>query len=130
AYHPESARLARIAGAGSHVRMSWFSLGGMLVFASAPVLVAPLLAAGGLGASPWLVVPGMAGALLTLPVLRALSGGGAARGARGGGGGGAVRAVRGRGGRDRAGRQAGGTVWTGAGDAGGVRGERPGGGRG
>lgn len=81
AYHPESARLARIAGAGSHVRMSWFSLGGTLGFASAPVLVTPLLAAGGLGASPWLVVPGVAGALLTLPVIRALSGGGAARGA-------------------------------------------------
>ncbi|MEV4100460.1 MFS transporter [Nonomuraea sp. NPDC049649] len=80
AYHPESARLARIAAAGSHVRMSWFSLGGTLGFASAPVLVTPLLAAGGLGASPWLVVPGVAGALLTLPVIRALSGGGAARG--------------------------------------------------
>ncbi|MFD2353379.1 MFS transporter [Nonomuraea ferruginea] len=61
AYHPESARLARIASAGSHVRMSWFSLGGTLGFASAPVLVTPLLAVGGLGASPWLVVPGGGG---------------------------------------------------------------------
>ncbi|MEV4834172.1 MFS transporter [Nonomuraea sp. NPDC049486] len=81
AYHPESARLARIASAGSHVRMSWFSLGGTLGFASAPVLVTPLLAVGGLGASPWLVVPGVVGALVTLPVIRALSGRGAARGA-------------------------------------------------
>ncbi|MFC5816483.1 MFS transporter [Nonomuraea harbinensis] len=81
AYHPESARLARIASAGSHVRMSWFSLGGTLGFASAPVLVTPLLAVGGLGASPWLVVPGVVGALVTLPVILALSGRGAARGA-------------------------------------------------
>ncbi|NUP61093.1 MAG: MFS transporter, partial [Nonomuraea sp.] len=67
AYHPESARLARVASAGSHVRMSWFSLGGTLGFASAPVLVTPLLAAGGLGASPLLAAPAVLGAVLTLP---------------------------------------------------------------
>ncbi|HEX4816772.1 MAG TPA: MFS transporter [Nonomuraea sp.] len=74
AYHPESARLARIASAGSHVRMSWFSLGGTLGFASAPVLVTPLLAVWGLGASPLLVVPALAGALVTLPAVLALAG--------------------------------------------------------
>ncbi|MBF8188700.1 MFS transporter [Nonomuraea sp. K274] len=78
AYHPESARLARIASEGSHVRMSWFSLGGTLGFASAPVLVTPLLAAWGLGASPFLVVPAVLAALLTLPAIRATAGGGQA----------------------------------------------------
>ncbi|TYB67893.1 MFS transporter [Nonomuraea sp. PA05] len=80
AYHPEAARLARIASEGSHVRMSWFSTGGTLGFASAPVLVTPLLAGWGLGASPFLVLPALLGAVLTLPAIRALSGG--ARAAR------------------------------------------------
>ncbi|MFI7634643.1 MFS transporter [Nonomuraea sp. NPDC049400] len=82
AYHPESARLARIASEGSHVRMSWFSMGGTLGFASAPVLVTPLLAGWGLGASPFLAVPAVVGAVATLPAVLALAGGGqAARGA-------------------------------------------------
>ncbi|MFI6484448.1 MFS transporter [Nonomuraea sp. NPDC050663] len=70
AYHPESARLARQASEGSHVGMSWFSLGGTLGFALAPVLVTPLLAAGGLAASPYLVIPGVLGALLTVTAMR------------------------------------------------------------
>ncbi|MEV6035379.1 MFS transporter [Nonomuraea sp. NPDC052116] len=78
AYHPESARLARIASEGSHVRMSWFSLGGTLGFASAPVLVTPLLAGWGLGASPFLAAPAVLGAVATLPAVRALAGGGPA----------------------------------------------------
>ncbi|MBB5779781.1 MFS transporter [Nonomuraea jabiensis] len=78
AYHPESARLARIASEGSHVRMSWFSLGGTLGFASAPVLVTPLLAGWGLGASPFLAAPAVLGAVATLPAVRALAGGGRA----------------------------------------------------
>lgn len=78
AYHPESARLARIASQGSHVRMSWFSLGGTLGFASAPIIVTPLLSAGGLGASPYLVIPAVAGALLTLTVIRSPAGPGKA----------------------------------------------------
>ncbi|MEV0228906.1 MFS transporter [Nonomuraea sp. NPDC050786] len=76
AYHPESARLARIASEGSHVRMSWFSMGGTLGFASAPVLVTPLLAGWGLGASPFLAAPAVLGAVATLPAVRALTGGG------------------------------------------------------
>ncbi|MEV4566567.1 MFS transporter [Nonomuraea sp. NPDC049419] len=88
AYHPEAARLARIASEGGHVRMSWFSLGGTLGFASAPVLVTPLLAAGGLGASPFLVLPAVLGALATSPAVRSLSGGARTPGA--------VAAVRGR----------------------------------
>ncbi|MGW0802907.1 MFS transporter [Nonomuraea sp. NPDC002799] len=75
AYHPESARLARVASEGSHMRMSWFSLGGTLGFATAPVLVTPLLAGWGLGASPFLLAPAVLGAVVTLPAIRALTGG-------------------------------------------------------
>ncbi|GAA3549445.1 MFS transporter [Amycolatopsis ultiminotia] len=74
AYHPESARIARrVAGAG-HVGMSWFSLGGNVGFALGPVLVTPVLQAGGLGASPFLVLPAVAAGLGTAMLLRRLSG--------------------------------------------------------
>ena len=73
AYHPESARLARIAGRGSHSAMSWFALGGNIGFALAPLLVAAVVATGGLRLSPLLMVPAIAGSALCLPVLRALS---------------------------------------------------------
>ena len=33
AYHPEAARMARAVSGGSHVGMSWFSLGGNVGFA-------------------------------------------------------------------------------------------------
>lgn len=72
AYHPESARVARAAGGGSHTAMGWFSLGGNLGFALAPVLVAGVVGIGGLGLTPLLVLPALVGSLLTLPVLRAL----------------------------------------------------------
>ncbi|WP_438490668.1 MFS transporter [Streptomyces sp. S186] len=72
AYHPESARIARIAGRGSHTAMSWFSLGGNLGFAAAPILVTAVVATGGLHHSPLLVIPALAGSVLCLPVLRAL----------------------------------------------------------
>ncbi|MFJ1589092.1 MFS transporter [Kitasatospora albolonga] len=72
AYHPESARVARIASRGSHTAMGWFSLGGNLGFALAPVLVAAAVGAGGLGLTPLLVLPALVGSLLTLPVLRGL----------------------------------------------------------
>ncbi|MER7420341.1 MFS transporter [Micromonospora peucetia] len=72
AYHPESARLARIASRGSHSAMSWFTLGGNLGFAAAPVMVAVVVAHGGLQLTPLLVLPALAGSALCLPVLRAL----------------------------------------------------------
>ncbi|MEW5538818.1 MFS transporter [Streptomyces cyaneofuscatus] len=72
AYHPESARVARVASGGSHTAMGWFSLGGNLGFALAPVLVAVVVGAGGLRLTPLLVVPALVGSLLTLPVLRGL----------------------------------------------------------
>ncbi|PCG87387.1 MFS transporter [Streptomyces sp. WZ.A104] len=72
AYHPESARVARLAAGGSHTAMGWFSLGGNLGFAFAPVLVAVVVGTGGLQLTPLLVIPALVGSVLTLPVLRAL----------------------------------------------------------
>jgi FSR family fosmidomycin resistance protein-like MFS transporter len=80
AYHPEAARLARAASGGSHLAMSWFSLGGNIGFALAPIVVTPILAAGGLPASPWLLVPALLGGLVTTVVLRSMTGGLAASG--------------------------------------------------
>ncbi|WP_343981411.1 MFS transporter [Kribbella koreensis] len=75
AYHPQAARTARSVTGGSHVGMSWFSLGGNLGFAVAPA-AGPLLAYAGLAASPLLILPAVAGAAITVPLLRS---GGAAR---------------------------------------------------
>lgn len=72
AYHPESARVARLVSEGSHSAMGWFSLGGNLGFATAPLMVTAVVATGGLRLSPLLVVPALAGSVLCLPVLRAL----------------------------------------------------------
>ncbi|HEY7594733.1 MAG TPA: MFS transporter [Actinophytocola sp.] len=72
AYHPESARIARIASGRSNTAMGWFSLGGNIGFAAAPVLVAAVMAVGGLRLTPLLVVPALAGSVLCLSVLRAL----------------------------------------------------------
>ncbi|MGQ4365892.1 MFS transporter [Streptomyces sp. SAS_272] len=72
AYHPESARVARIAGRGSHRAMGWFSTGGTVGFASAPLLVTAVVATGGLRWTPMLVLPALVGATLCLPVVRAL----------------------------------------------------------
>jgi len=69
AYHPESARLARIASAG-HVGMSWFSVGGNVGFALAPLLVAAVVGPLGLAGTPLLAVPALACALATALVLR------------------------------------------------------------
>lgn len=86
AYHPESARVARIAGGGSHTAMGWFSLGGNIGFAAAPFMVAAVVATGGLRLSPLLILPALVGSALCLPVLRALAGAPASdgRGASGG----------------------------------------------
>lgn len=73
AYHPEAARAARLVSRGSHRGMSWFALGGNAGFALAPLLVAAVVATGGLRWTPLLVVPALAGSVLCLPVLRVLS---------------------------------------------------------
>ncbi|MEV5960798.1 MFS transporter [Kribbella sp. NPDC051952] len=70
AYHPEAARMARAVSGGSHVGMSWFSVGGNVGFALAPVLVTPLIAAGGLSLTPLLIVPALVGAAITQLALR------------------------------------------------------------
>ena len=70
AYHPEAARVARLAAGRSHQAMGWFSLGGSLGFATAPLLVGAVVATGGLGASPLLVVPALVGAALCVAALR------------------------------------------------------------
>ncbi|MEU2838000.1 MFS transporter [Streptomyces sp. NPDC007076] len=72
AYHPESARVARLASKGSHSSMGWFSFGGNVGFAAAPLLVTAVVATGGLRLSPLLVVPAVVGSVFCLPVLRAL----------------------------------------------------------
>ncbi|MFE6779209.1 MFS transporter [Streptomyces sp. NPDC057702] len=66
AYHPEGARMARAVTGGSHVGMSWFSLGGNIGWALAPVFVTPVLALGGLSATPLLVIPSVVGVTLVL----------------------------------------------------------------
>ncbi|PBC86276.1 MULTISPECIES: MFS transporter [unclassified Streptomyces] len=70
AYHPESARIARIASRGSHTAMGLFSLGGNIGFAAAPLMVSAVIATGGLRASPLLVVPALAGTALCVAALR------------------------------------------------------------
>ncbi|WP_097870868.1 MFS transporter [Streptomyces sp. rh34] len=72
AYHPESARVARIAGRGSHRAMGWFSTGGTVGFALAPLTVAAVMSVGGLRWTPLLVLPALVGAALCLPVVRVL----------------------------------------------------------
>lgn len=73
AYHPESARLARVASAGSHKAMAIFSTGGNVGFSLAPLLVAAFIATGGLRWTPFLVLPALVGIAVTLPVLTALA---------------------------------------------------------
>jgi MFS transporter, FSR family, fosmidomycin resistance protein len=83
AYHPEGARLARSVTGGEPVRMSWFSLGGNVGFALAPVLATPVLAVWGLSAAPLLIVPALIGIAVSAPLLRRSPAAGAA--SRGGG---------------------------------------------
>ena len=70
AYHPEAARLARRAAGGSHVAMSWFSLGGNAGFASGPLAAGAVLGALGTGGTPVLAVPALACAAVTWHALR------------------------------------------------------------
>ncbi|MEV4151393.1 MFS transporter [Nocardia salmonicida] len=74
AYHPESARAARLVSQGRHSAMGWFALGGNFGFAAAPLMVTAVVVSGGLRLSPLLMVPVLVlvGSVLCLPVLRAL----------------------------------------------------------
>jgi len=80
AYHPEAARMARVAAGRSHKAMGWFSLGGNLGFATSPLLVGVVVATGGLDASPLLVVPALVGAALCVAALRSVAAAAAAAG--------------------------------------------------
>lgn len=71
AYHPEAARAARAVAPGGNRGMGWFSLGGNVGFAFAPLLVAAVIATGGLGASPLLAAPAVVGAALCTAAVRA-----------------------------------------------------------
>ncbi|MBB5939660.1 MFS transporter [Streptomyces zagrosensis] len=66
AYHPEAARMARAVTGGNHVGMSWFSLGGNVGWALAPLFVTPVLAFGGLSATPLLIIPAALGVTLLM----------------------------------------------------------------
>ncbi|MEV2216036.1 MFS transporter [Streptomyces sp. NPDC050997] len=70
AYHPEAARAARAAAGDGNTAMGWFALGGNVGFALAPLLVAGVVAVGGLRASPLLVVPAVLGAVLCAAAVR------------------------------------------------------------
>ncbi|WP_280398972.1 MFS transporter [Nocardia carnea] len=72
AYHPEAARLARAASRDSHTSMAYFSTGGNIGFALAPLLVAGTVAVGGSAWAPLLLIPASAGAAISVPALRAL----------------------------------------------------------
>ena len=70
AYHPESARLARVAARGSHVGMSLFSTGGNIGFALGPVTVGIVLGALGTAGTLPLLGPALACGLVTMLALR------------------------------------------------------------
>lgn len=70
AYHPEAARAARALTPVGNRGMGWFALGGNVGFALAPLLVAAVIATGGLDASPLLAVPAVAGAALCAAAVR------------------------------------------------------------
>lgn len=70
AYHPEAARAARAAAGEGNTAMGWFALGGNVGFALAPLLVAGVVAVGGLRATPLLAVPAVLGAVLSAAAVR------------------------------------------------------------
>ncbi len=72
AYHPESARVARLVSQGSHSAMSCFSLGGNIGFALAPIMVSLVIGHGSLRWTPVLVLPALVGVALCGPVLQVL----------------------------------------------------------
>ncbi|CAL9380944.1 Fosmidomycin resistance protein [Nocardiopsis dassonvillei] len=78
AYHPAAARRAREISGDDHVVMSWFSLGGNLGFAAAPLVVAATVGVLGLGAGPLLMAPALTGLLALAWAARTTPSGGAA----------------------------------------------------
>lgn len=71
AFHPAAASRAREISGGDHVMMSWFSLGGNIGFALAPLAVAASVGVLGLGGSPLLLIPALTGVLAVALIGRA-----------------------------------------------------------
>lgn len=82
AFHPESARLARFASRGSHVGMSWYSMGGNVGYALGPLVVGALLGTLGTGATLPLLIPALVCAGVTALALRSANRNAATRPAR------------------------------------------------
>lgn len=61
AFHPAGASHARQLSGNDHVLMAWFSLGGNIGFAIAPLVVAGTVGVLGLQASPLLIIPALTG---------------------------------------------------------------------
>ncbi len=57
AFHPEAARSARIASAGSQTAMSWFAVGGNIGLTLGPLLVTPVLLTIGVRGTAVLAIP-------------------------------------------------------------------------
>lgn len=72
AFHPAGAHRSREISGDDHVVMSWFSLGGGIGFAAAPLYVAATVGVLGLGASPLLVIPAVTGVLAVALISRTL----------------------------------------------------------
>ena len=73
AFHPEAARAARAAAGDSASGMSIFAVGGNLGFATAPLVVTPLLAAFALHATVFLAIPGLVMAVVVLARRRTIT---------------------------------------------------------
>ncbi len=69
AFHPVGAGRAREISGENHVVMSWFSLGGNIGFAIAPLVVAGTVGVLGLGASPLLMIPALTG-IIAIALIR------------------------------------------------------------
>src|SRR5699024_6524183 len=70
AYHPAGASRARQLSGTDHVLMSWFSLGGNIGFAVAPLLVVATVGRLGLSATPLLLTPALTGVIAVAFVSR------------------------------------------------------------
>jgi FSR family fosmidomycin resistance protein-like MFS transporter len=70
AFHPAGASRAREISGTDHVVMAWFSLGGNIGFAIAPLFVAATVGVLGLGATPLLAIPAATGVAAVIMVGR------------------------------------------------------------
>jgi len=70
AFHPVGASQARQLSGNNHAMMAWFSLGGNIGFAVAPLVVAATVGVFGLRASPLLLIPALSGVVAVLLMYR------------------------------------------------------------